>query len=1586
MKLASRILFLTAAIVLIPRASSAQVQPGTPPFGSFGGGPDVIDLANLNSHLTVPILNKPGRGTNFTYDLSADTSVWYPVTSGSTKSWHPVLNWGWTAQTAGMTGYASYTTNADSCQDANGNTLPLTDYSFRSYTDSFGISHPFLLVVIGGVGVNRCPGLSGLATATGTAKDGSGISMRVGSTGPSATVTLANGTARVVPLNVATGTGTSTDRNGNQITVSSTGVFTDTLGMTALTVAGSGTPTSPMTFTYGAPSANASYTVKYTALTVQTSFGCSGVTEYGPISNNLVTEIDLPDSSKYIFTYEPTPGVPANVTGRLASVTLPTGGTISYTYTGGGTGHITCTDGSASGLNRQTLDGTWTYSRSPETAAAYVTKVTDPQGNDALIQFQGIYETQRNVYHGAAPAFSTFPIPESTLQTSNLLRETQTCYNTAVTACTNTAVTLPITQRTITIGLSGAASWASAQTCQHIYKYNATGSLTEQDDFDYGVGTPGAPLKKTALTYATLTNITSFRQQVTVSNGAGTIISQTNYNYGDTVTATTGTPQHITPTTSRGNLLSINYYTHGTAFLTKSMTYFDTGKVQTVTDVNGAQTTYAYGACGNSFPTSVAEPLSLSKSMTWNCTGGAQLTSTDENSQVTTTGYTDPDFWRPASATDPTSAVANLTYSGQTQAEASLSFNSGGSSGDAMVTLDGLGRTHVSQVRETPGGTNFDSTQTDYDSLGRPSRITLPYVGTAGQTNSTAPAKTMTYDALNRTLSISDNSGGSRTFSYAQNTAYGTRGPAPTGENTKRRQEQYDALGRLTSVCEITAGTTAAPAGTCAQTVSQTGYWTKYSYDALGRLIGVTQNAQSSNPQTRTYVYDLLGRLTSETDPENGTTTYTYDSANVGVCTITSNGDLIMRTNAAGVSTCNGYDALHRLRSVGHNPAQANNTPDKFFVFDSATVNGVVMAHTAGRLAEAYTCMNPCTKITDEGFSYTVRGEISDVYESTLHSGTPYYHVSAQYWANHSPKQLTAPGIPTITFTPDGEGRPHQVSAASGQNPVTNTVFNAASQPTSVTYGSSDSDSFTYDPNTNRITQYKFTVNSQTDVGTLTWNANHTLQSLNITDAFNSADTQNCAFTHDDLSRLTSANCGAIWSQTFSYDAFGNISKSGTSQFLPIYKDTSGNTSNRFVSIPGTTVSYDVNGNVLSDGSHTYTWDSDNKPLVVDSVGVTYDAFGRPVEQNRSGAYTQIVYSPGGAKVAIMSGQTLQKGLVPLPGGGVAVYNSSGLLYYGHSDHLGSIRLGSTPTRTVSFDIAYAPFGETYATSGTTDPSFTGQRQDTVAGLFDFPDRQYSTQGRWPTSDPLGLGSLHLSDPQTLNRYAYVRNNPLVMIDPFGLEGEDSSDPDDDLGSGGGGGGGGGGGAGGGGSQDPTSGGDQSNSGGNCPPDDPLCGQTPGQQDPPALLPTPQQPYPAGLVAVDFGTVAMPDDPRDYPYGGAVSVTYQLVDQYGNAMPLEGMPIQSNTANTGEYLGYTTDSSGQFTAQPFAGTLSQQSFYTMAGTSMNPNPIEAVTWSFTPGGISASPNGPSVATGSTFTLNGVNSLGNQNTSKSGPVP
>ncbi len=205
-------------------------------------------------------------------------------------------------------------------------------------------------------------------------------------------------------------------------------------------------------------------------------------------------------------------------------------------------------------------------------------------------------------------------------------------------------------------------------------------------------------------------------------------------------------------------------------------------------------------------------------------------------------------------------------------------------------------------------------------------------------------------------------------------------------------------------------------------------------------------------------------------------------------------------------------------------------------------------------------------------------------------------------------------------------------------------------------------------------------------------------------------------------------------------------------------------------------------GNLKNSGDHTYAYDSEGRPVSVDSVQVMYDAFERPVEQNRSSTYTQILYSPSGQKFAFMNGSTVNQYLIPLVAGMQAVYNASGSgpQYYRHTDWLGSTWFDSTPSGTVYFDGAWAPFGEHYAGTGTSDRSFTGQTADTVTGLYDFPFRQYHpVQGRWLVPDPAGLAAVDIANPQTWNRYAYVGNNPLNAIDPFGLYlcGTHESDP-----------------------------------------------------------------------------------------------------------------------------------------------------------------------------------------------------------------
>jgi hypothetical protein len=98
-------------------------------------------------------------------------------------------------------------------------------------------------------------------------------------------------------------------------------------------------------------------------------------------------------------------------------------------------------------------------------------------------------------------------------------------------------------------------------------------------------------------------------------------------------------------------------------------------------------------------------------------------------------------------------------------------------------------------------------------------------------------------------------------------------------------------------------------------------------------------------------------------------------------------------------------------------------------------------------------------------------------------------------------------GMPTWTYTPEGEGRVNTVSSSIGtqQNPVTTTSYNGFSEPLGITLGSRDSDAFQYDPNTGRMTQYQATIDGSSAYGTLTWNANWTLQSLSTYNPFNTS-------------------------------------------------------------------------------------------------------------------------------------------------------------------------------------------------------------------------------------------------------------------------------------------------------------------------------------------------------------------------------------------------------------------------------------------------------------------------------------------------
>ena len=147
--------------------------------------------------------------------------------------------------------------------------------------------------------------------------------------------------------------------------------------------------------------------------------------------------------------------------------------------------------------------------------------------------------------------------------------------------------------------------------------------------------------------------------------------------------------------------------------------------------------------------------------------------------------------------------------------------------------------------------------------------------------------------------------------------------------------------------------------------------------------------------------------------------------------------------------------------------------------------------------------------------------------------------------------------------------------------------------------------------------------------------------------------------------------------------------------------------------------------------------------------------------------------------------QTITWGTVVAP-----IYGPTGLLaevpgtqtgspVYRVTDHLGTNVGSLLANGTFVNPVDYMPFGQVF-TGNTNDPyMFTSKERDAESGLDYFPARSYSSNmGRWMSPDPSALYFADPSNPQTLNLYSYVGNNPLAFTDPLGLATDCDGQPD----------------------------------------------------------------------------------------------------------------------------------------------------------------------------------------------------------------
>jgi len=122
----------------------------------------------------------------------------------------------------------------------------------------------------------------------------------------------------------------------------------------------------------------------------------------------------------------------------------------------------------------------------------------------------------------------------------------------------------------------------------------------------------------------------------------------------------------------------------------------------------------------------------------------------------------------------------------------------------------------------------------------------------------------------------------------------------------------------------------------------------------------------------------------------------------------------------------------------------------------------------------------------------------------------------------------------------------------------------------------------------------------------------------------------------------------------------------------------------------------------------------------------------------------------------------------------VADSNQMNTTHFYLGDHLGSAQMEFTASGWPASSSQFTPFGgETNPQPTANHYKFTGKERDAESGLDYFGARYYaSTMGRFMSPDwaakPYPVPYSKLDNPQTLNLYAYVGNNPMNRFDPDG--------------------------------------------------------------------------------------------------------------------------------------------------------------------------------------------------------------------------
>lgn len=561
--------------------------------------------------------------------------------------------------------------------------------------------------------------------------------------------------------------------------------------------------------------------------------------------------------------------------------------------------------------------------------------------------------------------------------------------------------------------------------------------------------------------------------------------------------------------------------------------------------------------------------------------------------------------------------------------------------------------------------------------------------------------------------------------------------------------------------------------------ITSTATTTTYTLNVLDQITGINQAGQ-----TRSAVYDNLGRMTSYTTPETGTVTFQYNDFNL----------VTQSTDARNVVTNFTFDGLNRLTGQSYTVPGGSGITAMPNVCDpnngaSPTANVCLYYDQGGSTAFA---LNQLTTIVDssgsEAFAYDKLGRMTQRQKSvTGTNGGNAYVTQYQYNLGNELTQITYPSGRQVKPAYDGLGRLTSIADATTTY-ASNFAYNTAQQMTGFTYGNGITASYGYSTDGRlQLSSLKHASTSQTFVSLSYGYSGQGGNNGQITRIIDNVDNgRSVSYLYDALGRLQEAyTAGSAsypnWDLAFSYDAYGNRTdetpQPDTSPNITVPSNhVTINTAKNQIATAG--YGYDAAGNMTNDGVNTLAYDGGSH-VVSSSFGSTttsyiYDGAGVRVRKCQPNCST-----PNSSTVYIFSGNqpiaeydnaaaagSPSREYIYAPAGLLATIDSAGTKYH-LRDHL-SPRVTTNSAGTKLGEQGLFPFGESWYSANTTSKlRFTTYENDPESGNDYAMARYYiSRLCRFNSPDAFG-GSV--TNPRSLNRYSYVMNDPINHVDPLGL-------------------------------------------------------------------------------------------------------------------------------------------------------------------------------------------------------------------------